>query len=238
MASSSTASSPFLYSCIATGTNVLVHASRDSTTAVKGAEEVAATVLKRMTPTHSSTKCTYTANGCHVHTKTFHSTLLTTPLVLILVTTEHMPKAAAYNFIEEAEKQFLQRFTLHRVQTARAGDLETEFGVTLKKLMGEYGNTKDIAREVRGELDNVKGIMSQNIERVMERGDRIELLVDKTNNLEVNANEFRRRSKGVNRQMWWKNVKINFLLGFVVLFLIYIFIGFGCGLPGWSKCLS
>lgn len=90
----------------------------------------------------------------------------------------------------------------------------------------------DRAREVRGEIDQVRGIMSENIERVLERGERIELLVDKTGRLEIGANEFRRRSRGLKRKMWWKNVKINILLAFAVLFIIYLFVGFGCGLPG------
>ena len=38
------------------------------------------------------------------------------------------------------------------------------------------------------------------------------------------------------RRMWWKNVKLMVLLGFVVVFLLYLFIGMGCGLPAWSKC--
>lgn len=32
--------------------------------------------------------------------------------------------------------------------------------------------------------------------------------------------------------MWWKNVKLMALLVVVVVFLMYIFVGFGCGLPG------
>jgi vesicle-associated membrane protein 7 len=243
-------------SCIATGTTVLVHAPNDSSPITKNAGEIANTVLSKLPTSSTSQKCTYTHSNYHLHTKTSPSPLLTEPLVFVLVTSALTPKAIAYNFLVETETQFLARFTLNRVDTARSGELETEFGVTLKNLMARFGNTKDIAKEVRGELDNVRGIMSENIERVMERGDRIELLVDKTNRLEVGAQEFRRKSKGLNRRMWWKNVKINILLGFVVLFLIYLFIGFGCGLPGklesvkvslwtsangeigWSKCLS
>ena len=36
----------------------------------------------------------------------------------------------------------------------------------------------------------------------------------------------------------WKNVKLMALLTVVVIFLIYLFVGFGCGLPGWSKCVG
>jgi vesicle-associated membrane protein 7 len=36
----------------------------------------------------------------------------------------------------------------------------------------------------------------------------------------------------------WKNVKLMALLTLVVIFLIYLFVGFGCGLPAWSKCIG
>lgn len=32
--------------------------------------------------------------------------------------------------------------------------------------------------------------------------------------------------------MWWKNVRLMALLVVVAVFLIYLFVGFGCGLPG------
>lgn len=103
-----------------------------------------------------------------------------------------------------------------------------------------YGTTQagkdDAITNVQQDIDNVKGIMTQNIERVLERGERIDLLVDKTDRLGVGAHDFRVRSRGLKRQMWWKNAKLMVLLGVVIVFLIYLGVGFGCGLPG--KILS
>lgn len=117
-----------------------------------------------------------------------------------------------------------------------------EFSATLKSQMTDYttkasggrgGMEEDdaIARAQR-EIDSVKGIMTENIERVLERGERIDLLVDKTAGLQTGAREFRMKSRQLRRRMWWKNTKLMILLGFVVLFLLYIFVGMGCGLPG------
>lgn len=106
----------------------------------------------------------------------------------------------------------------------------------MKELMVRFGTTQagkeDAIGNVREEIEDVRGIMTQNIERVLERGERIDLLVDKTDRLGVGAHDFRVRSRGLRRRMWWKNVKLMVLLGFVVVFLLYLFIGFGCGLPG------
>ena len=112
-----------------------------------------------------------------------------------------------------------------------------DFNARLKGLMVGYGTTQagqqDALSNVQQDIDNVKGIMTENIERVLERGERIDLLVDKTDRLGVGAHDFRMRSRGLKRQMWWKNVKLMVLLGVVVVFLVYLFVGFGCGLPGF-----
>jgi len=106
----------------------------------------------------------------------------------------------------------------------------------------EYGTTKagkdDAISIVRSEISDVRGIMTQNIERVLERGERIDLLVDKTDRLGGSAHDFRVRSRGLRRKMWWRNARILALLIVVVIFLIYLCVGFGCGLPGWSKCVD
>ena len=111
-----------------------------------------------------------------------------------------------------------------------------DFNTKLKNLMVSFGTTQagkqDAITNVQHDIDNVMDIMTENIERVLERGERIDLLVDKTDRLGVGAHDFRVRSRGLKRRMWWKNVKLMVLLGVVIVFLIYLFVGFGCGLPG------
>lgn len=114
------------------------------------------------------------------------------------------------------------------------------FNSELKQLMVDYGTTKagkdDALSNVQSEIDDVRKIMTQNIDQVLARGERIDLLVDKTDRLGGSAHEFRVRSKTLRRQMWWKNIKLMVLLSIVVIFLLYLFIGFGCGLRELSLC--
>jgi len=127
----------------------------------------------------------------------------------------------------------------------------------MKGLMTEYGTTQagkdDAISKAQKEIDDVRAIMTENIDRVLERGERIDLLVDKTDRLGGSARDFRVRSRGLRRRMWWKNVKLMVLLIVVIIFLMYLFVGFACGLPGkvvtallekhanwstgWSRCI-
>ena len=69
-----------------------------------------------------------------------------------------------------------------------------------------------------------KDIMVQNIDSILQRGERLDLLVDKTDTLAGQAYAFRRGARNVRRQQWWKNVRIMMLTGVVgvvsLLFLV------------------
>lgn len=54
----------------------------------------------------------------------------------------------------------------------------------------------------------------------MERGERIDILVDKTDSLNQAAFQFKKRSTALKRKMWWKNSK---LLAFIVLLVLVCF---------------
>lgn len=60
-----------------------------------------------------------------------------------------------------------------------------------------------------------KDIMVQNIDSILQRGERLDLLVDKTDTLAGQAYAFRRGARAVRRQQWWKNTRITILTGFV-----------------------
>ncbi len=57
-------------------------------------------------------------------------------------------------------------------------------------------------------LDDVKGTMFQTIDNIMERGQKLEVLVDKTDNLESTAFEFKRNARKLRREMLCKKIKL------------------------------
>lgn len=88
--------------------------------------------------------------------------------------------------------------------------------------------TDQVAR-AQAELNHVKDIMVKNVEQILSRGERIELLVDKTDTMATQATAFRRGARTVRRQMWWKNSKILALTVLVVLVLLYVLVAQFCG---------
>ena len=58
----------------------------------------------------------------------------------------------------------------------------------------------------------IRTIMVENIEKILERGDRIELLVDKTATMQDSAFHFKKQSKRLRRALWMKNAKLLWVL--------------------------
>jgi len=103
----------------------------------------------------------------------------------------------------------------------------------LQKQMEHFSDASksDKFAQVKGQLQEVKGIMIDNIEKVLERGERIELLVDRTNDLSDSATDFKFRSKKLKNTVWWKNVKLILLLVFIILVVLAGIIWLICGIP-------
>jgi len=92
-----------------------------------------------------------------------------------------------------------------------------------------HGETSPITGDSRtarlqAQIDDVTGVMRENINKVSQRGERLDNLQDKTDNLAVSANGFRRGANRVRKQMWWKDVKMRMCLfaGIIILLIVII----------------
>lgn len=84
------------------------------------------------------------------------------------------------------------------------------------------GNHKTAA--IQAQIDDTVGIMRENINKVAERGERLDSLQDKTDNLAVSAQGFRRGANRVRKQMWMKNfkMKICLIIGVICIILAIV----------------
>lgn len=66
--------------------------------------------------------------------------------------------------------------------------------------------------------------MRENINKVSERGERLDSLQDKTDNLAVSAQGFRRGANRVRKNMWWKDMKMRFCLiaGVIIVIIVIV----------------
>ncbi|KAF3767890.1 synaptobrevin-domain-containing protein [Cryphonectria parasitica EP155] len=226
MASSSTPATPLLYSCIAHNSTIL---SECTTSASSQTSSLASLILPKIKH-DSPQKLTYTHGNHHIHyiseSPSEHGDDSSAGgLTFLVIAESSLGRRVPFGFLFEIRKRFFEQFP---AASSDFGDMPNygagSFNAELKGLMVNYGTTSggrdDAITNAQREIDDVRGIMTRNIEGLLERGERIDLLVDKTDRLGGSAREFRVRSRGLKRQMWWKNVKLMGLLALVVILIV------------------
>ena len=80
-----------------------------------------------------------------------------------------------------------------------------------------HAGTSTVSSERLAELAGVKDVMTQNIDAILNRGERLDLLMNRTDHAANQSMAFRRRAVGLRREMWYKNVKVAAMAGFCVV---------------------
>ncbi|KAH9920024.1 synaptobrevin-domain-containing protein, partial [Epithele typhae] len=84
------------------------------------------------------------------------------------------------------------------------------------------GNAKTAA--IQAQIDDTVGIMRDNITKVAERGERLDQLQDKTDNLAVSAQTFRRGANRVRKVSWSILVQMRIIIGVAIAIIIIIIV--------------
>ncbi|XP_060765006.1 vesicle-associated membrane protein 8 [Neoarius graeffei] len=78
--------------------------------------------------------------------------------------------------------------------------------------------------QLQDQVNDVKVILKDNINKVMERGERLDDLIGKTDDLQASADSFQRTSARVSRKYWWKNTKMMIIIGVVVFIIVLLIV--------------
>lgn len=73
---------------------------------------------------------------------------------------------------------------------------------------------------IKKQIDDTTAVMSHNIESAMERGERLDDVATKTSNLAEKSKQFQKHTKQVEKNLWYKNMKMTLVLIFIVLIII------------------
>ncbi|KAJ7970588.1 Vesicle-associated membrane protein [Quillaja saponaria] len=220
-----------IYSFVAKGNVVLA----EHTSYSGNFSTIAVQCLQKL-PSDSS-KYTYSCDG---HTFNF---LIDSGFVFLVVADESVGRGVPFVFLERVKDEFKQCYggsnknegphpladddddDLFEDRFSIAYNLDREFGPRLKEHM-EYcmNHPEEISKlsKLKAQITEVKGIMMDNIEKVLDRGEKIELLVDKTENLQFQADSFQRQGRQLRRKMWLQNLRMKLIVGGTVLALFII----------------
>lgn len=185
---------------------------------------IAAQCLQKLPATNN--KFTYNCDG---HTFNY---LVDNGFTYCVVAAESVGRQIPIAYLERIKEDFTNRYGGGKAAIAVANSLKKEFGPKLKEQM-QYcmDHPEEVSKlaKVKAQVSEVKGVMMENIDKVLDRGVKIELLVDKTENLHSQAQDFRQIGTQIKRKMWWQNMKIKLIVLAILIALIFIIVLSICG---------
>jgi vesicle-associated membrane protein 7 len=100
----------------------------------------------------------------------------------------------------------------------------SNFNPTLKSAVIKFNTDEgDSITKARRNISEVNQIMLENLEKVIERGIKIEVMEQKTESLEERAIQFRSESSRLKRKMCWQSYKWTLIIvGVTIIVLIVI----------------
>ncbi|XP_023006164.1 vesicle-associated membrane protein 722-like [Cucurbita maxima] len=214
-----------IYSFVARGTVILAEYSDFS----GNFTNVAFQCLQRLPA--SDNRFTYTCDG---HTFNY---LLNNGFTYCVVAVEAAGRHVPMAFLERIKEDFNKRYGGGKATVAVAKSLNKEFGPKMKDHMQycvDHPEESNKLMQVQAQVSEVKGVMIENIGKILERGTKVEELVDKTENLRSQAHDFKRHGTQLKKKMWYQNMKIKLVVFAIIIILILIIVlsvcrGFKCG---------
>lgn len=77
----------------------------------------------------------------------------------------------------------------------------------------------------KNKVDEVVDIMRQNVQKIVDRGQNLTEVENRTEALRQSAMQFQDQSQKLQRKQWWANTKMKITLGVVGIILIIIIVG-------------
>jgi vesicle-associated membrane protein 7 len=142
-------------------------------------------------------------------------------------------------YLEDIQMRFMKNYG-RVAHSALAYAMNDEFSRVLHQQMEFFSSnpSADTLNRLRGEVSEIHTVMVDNIEKILDRGDRISLLVDKTSTMQDSAFHFRKQSKRLRRALWMKNAKLLAVLTVAIVVLLYLLISAFCGGLSLPSCRS
>jgi vesicle-associated membrane protein 72 len=135
-----------------------------------------------------------------------------------------MSQTAAMVFLGDLQEQFYCQFSTQEVQSCTENTTQfRRFSVTMKKATEiAYAGGQEKINAVKKQIEDTRLVMADNIDKVLERGERLDDVMDKSEAMKDTANTFRQKGKGLRRKMWWQNMKMKLIIAAVVIVLILL----------------
>lgn len=154
-----------------------------------------------------------------------------------VVSDEPTGRAVPFACLERIAQDFLGEIGLSPLRSRAPGSMRA-FAGKLKQHCDYCASNPGEVDRVAGlqrQVDDVRLVMVQNVEAVLQRGAKLELLSDKAEGLRHEAQVFQKHGQKLRSTMWWGNAKMKVIVVAAVLLLVLTIFLLAC-FAGGSNC--
>ncbi|XP_011017838.1 PREDICTED: vesicle-associated membrane protein 711-like [Populus euphratica] len=219
-----------LYGMVARGLVVL---AEFSSVAQTNANTVARQILDKIPRGNEDSNSSYSHDRYIFHVKK------TDDLTVLCMADDATGRRIPFEFLEDIHQRFVKTYG-RAIHTSAPYAMNEEFSRIMSQQMDHFSNDPNADRlnRLQGEMSHVRSVMIDNIDKVLQRGDRLALLVEKTSTLQGNTIRFRRQTQRFRNTQWWRNFKLKATLILFLLIFIYTVLALLCRGPSLHSCLK
>ncbi|KAJ9454074.1 hypothetical protein DIPPA_03455 [Diplonema papillatum] len=149
---------------------------------------------------------------------------------------EAMDRRIPFEFLENVKKGFKRMYADRWGHVATIKELKDFNSELSKQLELANSGSEDIIRKLKKDIDETKNIMNENIDKLLDRGEKIDILLEKSHELDSGATQFRSSARTLRWEMWKRKCCLTALVIFIVLLIIFIIVVAACGGFKFKKC--
>ncbi|XP_048501760.1 vesicle-associated membrane protein 724 [Beta vulgaris subsp. vulgaris] len=142
-----------------------------------------------------------------------------------------------FEFLERIREDFKKIYGQGKGDAAKANSLTKKFGPIMKQHMQwvvDHAEEIDKIAKVKAQISEVQVIISNNVDKILERGQHISDVAEQAEALHNSSLEYKKIATEVKRKMWYQNVKSKLVILAILLLILALIIwvsicsGFNC----------
>ncbi|KAL0486150.1 vesicle-associated membrane protein 7 [Acrasis kona] len=178
---------------------------------------VALKILEKIGPQDS--KMTYTYDSYNFHYE------VSDEMCFLVMADISFSSVQAFKYLSDIKKEWFDMYQGKGKLVKNTYAMNKPFKNNIKLKMNYYNNDpqSNKMKLIKDKISDVKDEMIKNIDKVLERGEKLDILVDRTDQIQEQAFGFKKKAKTLRIAVFWNNVK-------VILAIVFILVAVGVAL--------